>query len=346
MNLTRPLLPALLMIGFTATGLAQTEGTATFQGTLLDYNGSSTKHWTVGWVTREDGTFIKSLRKQGPSWTATHWDSHCRVWNTARGGSASGSQALDGYSSATAADYSGTNNPVIWSWNCQDTAGNVVPDGNYKFWLQYAEDSGQGPHTTNGMVWAKGPAGATNSYANIAGRFTNLKVTWLPSAPPAIAPTITSAAPTGTGTVGVPYAFTCTATGTTPITFTATGLPPGLAMETTGLIGGTPIAAGTFAGEIKAANGTLPDATQGFSILIAVEPVNVGSVLLDGNNLVLQGTGPADGTYSVLLSPDPGRPAAEWTVEATGTIDAAGRFTYTNAVEAGPGQWFYRLRLP
>jgi hypothetical protein len=164
---------------------AQTDGGAKLEATILDYTGSSnTKHWTVVWVTTASGTFVKSLRKQGPSWTTTHWDSHCSAWNTARGGSASGSQALDGYSSATAQDYTGTNSPIYLTWNCRDAGNNLMPDGNYRFWIQYAEDAGQGPYTTSGLLWTKGTAGGTNTYANQGANFTNLKVTWTPAASP------------------------------------------------------------------------------------------------------------------------------------------------------------------
>ncbi len=83
-----------------------------------------------------------------------------------------------------------------------------------------------------------------------------------------VAPTITSAAPTATGTVGTPYNFTVTATGTAPIKFTASGLPTGLTISSAGAITGTPTTAGTFTGTITAANGTLPNATQSFSIVI------------------------------------------------------------------------------
>ena len=258
-----------------------------------------TRHWTVVWVTTESGTFIKSLRKQGPSsWTSSHWNNHCGTWNTAR----AGSTALDGYSSATATITRGTNSPIIWTWNCRDANNNLVADGNYKFWVQYAErHRGQGPYTTSGLLWTKGPSGATNTYANQGANFSNMKVIWTPSAS-AVAPTITSAAPTGTGTVGVPYNFTCTATGTAPITFTAAGLPTGLTISTSGVISGTPTAAGTFNGTITATNGTLPNATQPFSIAISVVPASFTSVRAEGNKLVMSGSGPANGIYAVLTS--------------------------------------------
>jgi len=173
---------AFLLIPHGGLLWGQTDGTARFQGTLNDYNGTSLNHYTVGWVTTAGGTFIKSLRKQGPSnWSSSEWTAHCGVWNTARAGSTS----IDGYTSATATSYSGTNSPVIWTWNGRDANNNLVPDGVYKFWLQDAENSGQGPHTTNGLIWVKGTAAFTTNYPNLAPHFTSLSTVWTPAAPPA-----------------------------------------------------------------------------------------------------------------------------------------------------------------
>lgn len=322
---------------------AQTAGSAKLETTILDFTGSSsTRHWSVVWVTTESGTFIKSFRKQGPAWTDTHWGSHCKVWNDARGGSAAGSQVIDGYSSATAPDYTGTNSPIMWTWNCRDANNVLVPDGNYKFWVQYAEDAGQGPHTTNGMLWTKGPAGVTNTYPNVTSYFTSRKVTWTPTV--AIAPTITSAAPGTSGKVGVAYNFTATASGTAPITFTASGLPTGLAISSAGAISGIPTTVGTFPGTITAANGTAPNATQPFSITISVVPTVIAGIQLNGTALVLNGTGPATGRYTLLASTNAG--AATWTPIATNTFDAAGVFRLTNNAPPGLAPSFYKLRIP
>ncbi len=323
---------------------AQTAGSAKLEATIRDYTGSSgASHFTVVWITTQAGAFVKSLRKQGPSsWTSSEWSSHCSTWNTAR----AGSTALDGYSSATATTYTGTNSPIILTWNCRDAANNLMPDGNYKFWIQYAENSGQGPYTTSGLLWTKGATTATNTYANQGANFANMKVTWSPSAPAPVAPAITSLTPPATATVGVPYDFTVTATGTAPITFTASGLPTGLTISSAGVISGTPTAAGAFAGTITAANGTLPNATQNFSVVVSIVPASIASIQLDGANLVMSGSGPANGIYAVLVATDPSATPAQWTAIATNSFDGAGNFSFTNAISSDVPQKFYRLRVP
>ena len=334
-------LPCAAIFGLLVTGAlasAQTDGKASLRATLLDYNGSSTKHWTVVWVTTSSGAFIKTLWRQGPTITSSHWNSHCGQWYAAK----SGSTALDGYSSATAPSYTGTNSPVILAWNCRDANNNLVADGTYKFWIQYAEDNGQGPYTTSGLLWTKGTAGATNTYPNQGANFAGMQVAWVPDAPPAVAPSITSAAPSANGTVGVPYPFVCAATGTAPITFTASGLPPGLAISAAGVISGTPATAGAFTGAITAANGTPPNATQPFSILINTVPASISSVRMNGNTLVISGAGPAGGTYGVLSSTNLG----QWTAIATNTFNSQGLFSFTNNLNSASPRAFYRLRVP
>lgn len=329
--------------------VAQVAGTARLQTTIASYSADGPDHWTVAWVTTEAGAFIKTLRKQGSSYgfTSSQWQSHCTTWNNARGGS-TGSTIVDGYSSATATSYSGTNSPVILTWNCRDTNNVLVPDGNYRFWVQYVEDNGggQGPVTTGGLLWTKGAAAATNTYANQGANFSNTKVTWAPSAPVTVAPTITSASPPATGIVGVPYSHASTATGTAPINYSATGLPTGLSMSANGLITGTPTAAGTFPGTITATNGTLPNASQNFSIVISVLPSRIASVQLNGSSLVLSGWGPTNGTYTVLVSTNVAAPAPQWTPIATNSFDGAGNLHFTNSIGAGGSLRFYRLRVP
>lgn len=253
---------ALWSIGIASLGLCggtvfgQTDGGATFEVRINDYNGSGTRHWTVAWVTTASGTFIKTLRKQGPTITATHWGSHCGVWYSAKGSST----ALDGYSGATAADYAGTNSPVIWTWNCRDANNSLVADGGYTFWVQYAEDSGQGPYTTNGLPWVKGPTAVTNTFANFGANFTNVRVVWSPAAPP--------------------------------------------------------------------------------------PPPNIATARLEGNNLVLSGTGPANRTYYMLTATTADAAAPNWKPIRTNVFDSSGRFSFTNTINLAEPRLFYRQSIP
>jgi hypothetical protein len=85
------------------------------------------------------------------------------------------------------------------------------------------------------------------------------------------APIITSGPLPSTATVGTPYNFTITATGSPTPTFSVTtgALPNGLTISsTTGVISGTPTTPGLYTGMIQASNGVNPVATQNFSITV------------------------------------------------------------------------------
>lgn len=89
--------------------------------------------------------------------------------------------------------------------------------------------------------------------------------------PVAIAPAITSRAPPG-GALGVSYGFTVTATGTAPLSFSATGLPAGLSIDaSTGIISGTPSAAGTYDIAITVSNAA-GSAKQAAQMVMAAQP--------------------------------------------------------------------------
>ncbi len=316
--------------------------------TINDYMGTTgASHWTLVWVTTESGAFIKTLWKQGTSYpfSSSQWTTHTPQWNAARGG-ANGSTIVDGYTSATATSYSGTNSPIILTWNCRNTNDVLVADGNYKFWVQYAENSGAGPYTTNGLLWTKGPLAATNRYANLGANFTSMETAWRPATSSSIPPTITSATPPAAGTVGVPYRFTVAATGTPPITFSAVGLPPGVAIGAAGVISGVPTTPGTFAGTITAANGSPPNATQRFAIVTTVVPTEISSLQLSGDQLVLNGTGPANGIFAILTSTNANAAPTQWSAIVTNSFDPTGQFSVTNSLNPSLRHGYYQLRVP
>jgi len=127
------------------------------------------------------------------------------------------------------------------------------------------------------------------------------------------APTITSANSAGFA-VGVAGTFTVTATGTAPITFTETGtLPAGVTLSSGGVLSGTPAAgtAGSYPITITASNGTLPNATQNFTLTVGQAPA-----ITSANST----------TFTVGT-------AGSFTVTATGS--PAPTFTETGALPSG-----------
>jgi len=81
-------------------------------------------------------------------------------------------------------------------------------------------------------------------------------------------PTITSAPPPP-GTAGAPYAFTVSATGTPTLMLSVDGLPPGLSFDAvSGLISGTPEAAGTSTLTVTANNSCNVPAVQTYVLIV------------------------------------------------------------------------------
>ena len=86
--------------------------------------------------------------------------------------------------------------------------------------------------------------------------------------PACFEPSITSGAPPS-GTAGAPYAFTVSATGTPAPVISVDGLPAGLSFDAaSGLISGTPAAAGTSTLTVTANNGCNAAAVQTYTLTI------------------------------------------------------------------------------
>jgi hypothetical protein len=99
---------------------------------------------------------------------------------------------------------------------------------------------------------------------------------------PVVAPVISSSL-TAAGTVGSAFSYTITATNT-PTSFSATGLPAGLSIDTgTGVISGTPTTAAVTNVTIGATNAGGSD-SQTLVITISAAPVASGKVLFDGTS--------------------------------------------------------------
>ncbi|HWI56443.1 MAG TPA: hypothetical protein VNZ22_04405, partial [Bacillota bacterium] len=130
---------------------AGTDGKATFSVTLTDPPGNYAKRVDAFWVTDGAGKFIQNLRKD-----AATRQGYLYKWAAARGANTT----IDGYSGATISTWT----PMTVTWDCRDTNNVVVPDGTYKLYVEFTDFNGQGPWTTNGIAFVKGPAALTNTY--------------------------------------------------------------------------------------------------------------------------------------------------------------------------------------
>jgi len=103
---------------------------------------------------------------------------------------------------------------------------------------------------------------------------------------------------------------------------------------------------GVSGGGVQWANNLQVDGSVTVASLTVPTPV-INSVVLqsNGTNLVLSGNnGPVGGGYSVLSSTNLATPLNNWVLQATGTFDGTGGFSYTNAMN-GPNT-FLLLRIP
>ena len=154
------------------------------------------------------------------------------------------------------------------------------PDGN--LWYILSGQAKIGRITTAGVA-TEFSMSQTGSFFLALGSDGNL---WFPTnnnsiarfnitAGAALPPTITNGPPPN-GTVGVPYSFAYTSTGSPTFSVTTGNLPPGLSLSAAGVISGLPITVGTFSGTTTASNGTAPNATQNFSITIGAVTTPAG----------------------------------------------------------------------
>jgi Bacterial Ig-like domain (group 3) len=173
-----------------------------------------------------------------------------------------------------------------------------------------------------------------------------------PPPPPCIAPTITSGGPPS-GTVGVPYAFSVTASGDPPLALSVSGLPAGLAFDpASGSIGGVPTAAGTSTLTITASNGCPPSAVQTQTLTVArsastlsisssPNPAYFGQAVI----VIVRATGgpfPPQGTVLLCAREEsfafcpppfeiapPGTPASRIRALLSAPLDASGQASFT-----------------
>lgn len=86
--------------------------------------------------------------------------------------------------------------------------------------------------------------------------------------PTPVVPTVSTTSPLPTGTVGVAYSVQLEATGPTPYTWSAGGVPQGLSLSAAGLLSGTPVVAGGYSLSVTCANNDGPSTAKVLSLTI------------------------------------------------------------------------------
>jgi flagellar hook assembly protein FlgD len=141
-----------------------TEGSVLFRVRTVSANGQyAPRNIGAVWVTTSTGTFVKTIQRWGAQYLQylTHWQS------------ASGGNVVDAVTGATLNQHSLHN----LTWDCTNTSGVTVSDGDYKIWVEFTENDGAGPFTS--VTFTKGtqsvtldPAAQTN--------FTNIHLEYAP----------------------------------------------------------------------------------------------------------------------------------------------------------------------
>jgi hypothetical protein len=136
-------------------------------------------------------------------------------------------------------------------------------------------------------------------------------------------------------TVGTPYRFAFTATGSPTPTVTKVGgsLPPGLCLTRSGVLTGIPLHAGTYRFTIRAANGTGTAATEQVTMQVRPLTMSIGDVRA---NQPTSGTTPF--IFTVTLSGPSALPVTVHWATRNGSADADDYTAASGVLTFAPGQ--------
>jgi len=213
-------------------------------------------------------------------------------------------------------------------------------------------------NTSTGAITGTPNAAATTSFTvratNAAGQNDKALSITIAAAP--VAPTITNLSPINTGTVGSAYGYQFNASGTTPITFTATNVPGGLTLLNGGWLSGTPTTAGTTTISVTATN-SVGSNNKNFQITIAaaaIPPTITTTSPLPGGTVgiaysaTVAATGDAPITWSVLSGSLPAWAslnAASGAITGTPNAIATSNFTLQASNAAGTSNRAFALTI-
>ena len=160
-----------LVMAAGAAMAVSTDGTATFRVSTKTYSGPySPNHVLAIWVVDAQTNFVKTLKRQAGT----------RIRYLYQWGGVSKSNVVDAITGATL----GSHQTHTLTWNCRDTNNVVVPDGAYRFYVEFSEENAQGQWTsTNVVSFLKGGSSVT-SYPPNQANFTNMMIVYIPASIP------------------------------------------------------------------------------------------------------------------------------------------------------------------
>jgi len=141
-----------------------TPGTVTFKVTTATASGEhAPKHVLAIWIKNSSGQFVRSMKVMALQRIQYLYKwKQSSVLNT--------TNAITGSTLTTHATHT-------ISWNCTDNSGNVLPDGEYQFWVEFTESEGQGPYTS--FSFTKGTSSANLTFGNST-NFKNVSIVYTP----------------------------------------------------------------------------------------------------------------------------------------------------------------------
>lgn len=231
-------------------------------GTAFTSSGSASGNWSASQSAGTSVTYTVSS-SQGSGTTTI-------VAEEGGGGTWTGSLAV--LNLGVTGTVSGTSMSVRVHWFAEMTGSSTITLTSSPLFSSLPTSWSTGPAFTYQERFFNFEGNYSTSYTFTAsGEGDAVSVTLTTGAPPAVAPSWTDNSFASTARVGESYSDSVSASGTQPITYSASGLPSGLSINSSsGAITGTPAVGsqGVYTVSLTASNGTAPNATASGTITV------------------------------------------------------------------------------
>ncbi len=174
-NVFKLLICLLMMLGTWYQAHSQTAGTLSFTVNPTSYTTSTytNRHFVACWIEDGSNNFVKTRYRYG---SAGNCSSHLVEWKA----SSPTQSVVDATTAATLTTYA----PLTFTWTGNDLTGstpfNLLPDGDYTVFVEYAWDDASTAEDFVGITFTKGPTSVSLSPADET-NFTGMSLTWTPA---------------------------------------------------------------------------------------------------------------------------------------------------------------------